>query len=226
MAPALKRPRSWTSAAAKASQANQLSRDAYAKLDPGAAVSLPLHRYSIDLRAIGQDLERLKVSHFNLECQEAFYLVWSREETLPPAEAGSPTANGGPLRTLWKQISGGEAQQPKTEISAAASSKTSNRYDSVDIDRIERAGKASRQPGSGITDGHSLSQLLRTLGTLIGQRSQRLLAISWQDVSIGVVVETPRGRRQLDLYRHDNVYDFWVKCYLRRAARAYSDVPT
>src|SRR5262249_24994729 len=54
---------------------------------------------------------------------------------------------------------------------------------------------------------------------------ERLLGISWQDFSISVVVETTQGQRQIDVFRPDNVYDLWVRMYLRRDNRALSDFP-
>jgi hypothetical protein len=54
---------------------------------------------------------------------------------------------------------------------------------------------------SGITDGHSLSQLLRTIGALVSQRGERLLGISWEELSVSIVVQIARGRRELDVFR-------------------------
>jgi hypothetical protein len=187
----------------------------------------PSGRYAVDLRAIGQELETLQLNTFNLECAGASYLVSVRKESDESADSGLSQEKEGPLRILWKRIAGGELKRPKPPRAAPLRSQTvTYRYDAADIERIDRAGKARREPGSGITDGHSLSQLMRTLGALLTQKDQKLLAISWQEVSISVVVETSPGQRQLDLYRHDNLYDFWVKGYLRRASRAYSDVPS
>ena len=93
-----------------------------------------------------------------------------------------------------------------------------------DIERMEYESK-SRRRKSTITDGHSLSQLLRTVGAVVGQRRERLLGISWQDFSISIVVETTQGQRQIDVFRPDNLYDLWVRMYLRRDNRALSDFP-
>jgi hypothetical protein len=211
-------------------QANSVSvkpRTAQQKADPLSAASLPPPCYATDLRAIGQHLETLQVRAFNLECVGASYVVYPRKEAAVALEAISSPAKQNPLRSFWNRISGGNLWRSNNKMPAAeSSSNTQQRYDPADITRIDCEGRARRQAGTGITDGHRLSQLLRTLGTLVSQRGQRLVAISWQDVSIGVVVETPDGQRGLDLYRHDNIYDFWVKCYLRRASRAYLDVPS
>jgi hypothetical protein len=213
--------------APRAAQKPKGPLSAETKTELGAASSS--HLYAVALRAIGQQLETLQHNKFNLECRDGAYLVWARKEIPETTETTSLPEKKLSLKKFWKRISGadfGLRQVAADRQSSLFSHRKPYRYDQADIDRIDRAGKAKRQPGIGITDGHSLSQLLRTLGTLISERGQTLLAISWQEISISVVVETPHGERQLDLYRHDNLYDFWVKCYLRRAGRAYSDIPT
>jgi hypothetical protein len=94
-----------------------------------------------------------------------------------------------------------------------------------ELDRIEREQRARRRRQSRNADGHSLSQLLRTLGDMLGQRSERLLGIAWQDLSIGVVLETPQGRKEIEVFRPDNLYDLWVRMYLKRDNRAFFDTP-
>jgi hypothetical protein len=90
---------------------------------------------------------------------------------------------------------------------------------------MERDRRQLRRDRRATTDGHSLSQLLRTIGEIIGQRGERLLGISWQEFSISMVVETPHGRKEIDVYRPDNLYDIWVRMYLKRENRAISDTP-
>jgi hypothetical protein len=99
------------------------------------------------------------------------------------------------------------------------------RYSVPDLDRIERERRAHRRHQSGTADGHSLPQLLRTVGDMIGQRGERLLGISWQELSVSTVVETAEGRKEIDVIRPDNLYDLWVRMFLRRDNRAFSDVP-
>jgi hypothetical protein len=66
---------------------------------------------------------------------------------------------------------------------------------------------------------------MRSVGDLIGQKGERLLGISWQELSVSTVVETAEGRKEIDVYRPDNLYDHWVKMFLRRDNRAISDIP-
>ena len=62
-------------------------------------------------------------------------------------------------------------------------------------------------------------------GDLVDQNSERLLGIAWQDLSVGVVIEKPQGRKEIDVFRPDNLYDLWVRMYLKRDNRASLDVP-
>jgi hypothetical protein len=182
--------------------------------------------YSRHLRAIGQDLENLHLSAFNLEYTGDSYLVWIRPND--QADNNNPRfrISKNRLQKLWRNKT-----PPRTlgqEESYASSSTRMGkrlRYSVQELDRIEREQRARRRQQSGTADGHSLSQLLRTVGDLIGQKGERLLGIAWQELSIGVVVETPQGRKEIDVYRPDNLYDLWVKMYLRRDNRALFDGP-
>jgi hypothetical protein len=181
--------------------------------------------YPRHLRVIGQDLETLRLETFNLECTGDSYLVWSRSSAAE--EASNPRSRLGKnrLQKLWKNKSQPRsgAQEERFTLPSSVPAKR-YRYCLPDIERMEHESR-SRRRKSGITDGHSLSQLLRTIGTLVGQRHERLLGISWQDFSINIVVETIQGQRKIDVFRPDNLYDLWVRMYLRRDNRALSDFP-
>ena len=180
--------------------------------------------YARHLRAIGQDLENLHLSTFNLECTGSAYLVWARSEE--QSESSNPLfrISRNRLQKLWRnkmppRILGQE--EPYKLPSAETGRRL--RYSVAELDRIEREQRARRRQQSGTADGHSLSQLLRTIGDLAGQKNERLLGVSWQELSVSMVVETPEGRKEIDVFRPDNLYDQWVRMYLRRDNRAFSD---
>ena len=182
--------------------------------------------YARHLRAIGQDLEILRFSQFNLEFTGDAYLVWIKASE--STERGQPLLRIGKnrLQKLWRnrvppRLIGHEETFPPS----SAQSGKRLRYSVQELDRIEREQRARRRRQSANADGHSLSQLLRTLGDLLGQRKDRLLGIAWQDLSIGVVIQTPEGRREIEIFRPDNLYDLWVGMYLRRDQRALFDTP-
>ncbi|MGH7794059.1 MAG: hypothetical protein ACREQ2_04030 [Candidatus Binatia bacterium] len=182
--------------------------------------------YARHLRAIGQELEALHFSHFNLELTADAYVVWVKASDRTETNNSPLRISKSRLQKLWHHrtpphIIGHE------ESYALSSSQTGKRlrYSVQELDRIEREQRARRQQQSGSADGHSLSQLLRTLGDLVGRKSERLLGITWQELSVGVVVETHQGRREIDVFRPDNLYDLWVRMYLKRNNRAFIDKP-
>jgi hypothetical protein len=168
----------------------------------------------------------LHFSHFNLEFTGDAYLVW--------VKSGDSAENSKPLlrisknrlQKLWRNRTpprsiGHEERYPISPLQTGRRL----RYSVQELDRIEKDQRARRRQESGNADGHSLSQLLRTLGDLVGQRSERLLGIAWQELSIGVVVETPQGKKEIEMFRPDNLYDLWVSMYLKRDNRALLDTP-
>lgn len=194
--------------------------------DSETAMSIPAADYARHLRAIGQDLENLRLTAFNIEHTGDAYLVWLRPQA--QSEASRPLLRIGKhrLKKLWRDRS---LPRPlgQEEFYPAGGSEIGRRlrYSVQELDRIEKEQRARRRKQSGMADGHALSQLLRTLGDLVNQRGERLLGIAWQEFSVGLVVETAQGRREIDVYRLDNLYDLWVRMYLRRNNRAISDVP-
>lgn len=182
--------------------------------------------YARHLRAIGQDLESRHYRHFNIEVTGDAYVVSVNPHD--PPEPGNPLRRigKGRLQRLWR-FKMPSRPGSREESGAAPDLQTGKRllYSIQDLDRIEREQRAQRQQQSGGADGHRLSQLLRTVGDLVGRNSERLLGIAWQELSVGVVVETPRGRKEIDVFRPDNLYDLWVKMYLRRGTRRLFDAP-
>ena len=184
--------------------------------------------YARHLRAIGQDLENLHLSTFNLEYVGDAYLVWVRSDEHGDANPTNPTfrINKNRLQKLWKNKTPPRPLGHEESYSQSPSQTGRRlRYSVLELDRIEREQRGRRRLPSGTADGHRLSQLLRTVGDLVSQRGERLLGIAWQDLSISVVVETAQGRKEIDVFRPDNLYDLWVRMYLKRENRAFLDTP-
>ncbi len=184
------------------------------------------NHYSRHLRAIGQDLAALHLSAFNLECTGNAYLIWVRTDSQSESNHPRFRISRSRLQKLWRNRSH-PGVFGREESYTLPSTQTGRRlrYSVPDLDRIEREQRGRRRHQSGTADGHSLPQLLRTVGDMIGQKGERLLGVSWQELSVSTVVETPEGRKEIDVIRPDNLYDLWVKMFLRRDNRALSDVP-
>ncbi|HSK31731.1 MAG TPA: hypothetical protein VLA17_17350 [Candidatus Limnocylindria bacterium] len=182
--------------------------------------------YARHLRVIGQDLENIQLDNFNLECAGDSYLVWVKSDE--SHDTGLPLLRVGKsrLQKLWRiKLLSRTMAREESYADAHARSAKRLRYSAEELERMEREQCARRRRQSGAADGHTLSQLLRTVGDLVSRRSERLLGISWQPLSISIVVETPQGRKEIDVFRPDNLYDLWVRMYLRRDQRASLDSP-
>lgn len=203
----------------------------YGRLGPATSIgmdaSIGPQDYARHLRLIGQDLQNIQLESFNLECAGDSYLVWVKSEE--SHDHGLPLLRVGKnrLQKLWRhnKLSSRTIAREESDALAQTPSAKRLRYSVEDLERIEREQRARRRRQSDAADGHTLSQLLRTVGDLVGRRSERLLGIAWQELSISIVVETPQGRKEIDVFRPDNLYDLWVRMYLRRDHRATSDSP-
>jgi hypothetical protein len=69
----------------------------------------------------------------------------------------------------------------------------------------------------GLSERSRLSQLLRTVGEQVYTSGQRMLAIAWRQRQISIVVQNAAGRCTMDVLRSDNLYDLWVRMYLKRS---------
>jgi hypothetical protein len=182
--------------------------------------------YARHLRAIGQDLENLHLSTFNLEYVGDSYLVWIRPDDQGETANSLSRISRNRLQKLWRNKTLGRplGHEEPYPVSPSRTGKRL-RYSVQELDRIEREQRARRRQQSGNADGHRLSQLLRTVGDLVRQRGERLLGIAWQELSVSIVVETPHGQKEIDVFRPDNLYDLWVRMYLKRDNRAFLDTP-
>ncbi|HXG52058.1 MAG TPA: hypothetical protein VNN77_11715 [candidate division Zixibacteria bacterium] len=187
------------------------SQPARPPFDPGA--------FSRHLRTVGQQLEELRLREFNLECTEKAYRIWAPAQAALPEPLSGWRRPGERLRKWWA------ARLRRREPPAPDHPAPRLHYSRAEIERLDALGRSRRTAAGKAADGHSLSQLLRTVGALVSERNQRLLAVSWRDLGVCVVVETAQGKREIDVFRPDNLYDLWVRMYLRRNQRALSDVP-
>lgn len=173
------------------------------------------------LRAIGQDLERQDIRAFDIERQDDNYLVWVRDAS---AFGGNSAASGLGEKELevaapeeWEGRV--EAEEDDDSIDLSASPAPQLRYTPDDVVDLDCTGKARRKNPNGMANGHSIPQLLRAVGGYVCQMKGRFQAVSWREQSVAVIYDTPLGRRELDVFRPDSIYDIWVSMYVRRSRR-------
>ena len=176
----------------------------------------PNYSDSQSLRVIGQDLEARLVKAFDVEKQNDNYIVWVKNEASPPEKPPYRKLARRLLEAILLKLQGEPAAQEEHSAAMAASWGNQFRYTPEDVNWLEQKGQARRRDPDGTPDGHTLSQLLRALGSYLSRRTFRLQAISWREECVSVVYETARGQRELDNFRLDSIYDLWVHAYLRR----------
>jgi hypothetical protein len=171
--------------------------------------------YTQSLRAIGQALELLKVESFDMEPEGEDFLVWGNA---PIPEQPSVEDR---LRLIWGALPRQKALEPGMNplTKPVTLTRLDLRYTPGDVDRLEREGQAKRMNSRAIADAGSLSQLLRTIGAYIGQKRARLLKISWNGTSIVLLYETSSRRLANEELTVSDLYDVWVRMYMKRADR-------
>ncbi|HVO91434.1 MAG TPA: hypothetical protein VMT22_01250, partial [Terriglobales bacterium] len=147
--------------------------------------SISPEQYPRHLRTIGQDLEHLHLESFNLECTREAYLVWVRSDsTIDPHKPLFRVGKSRLQKLLLSRLHGRTVAQEETFTDWHSQTGKRLRYSLTDLERLEREQQGRRRPHVRTTDGHSLSQLLRTIGDMVYRRGERLLGISWQELSI------------------------------------------
>ncbi|MCZ6625036.1 MAG: hypothetical protein O7B35_12525 [Deltaproteobacteria bacterium] len=179
--------------------------------------------YAQPLRTMGQDLEVLRVEAFEIESVGNDYIIRGRTEVPPLEESPSHAFKKSGLRAVWGRFRGRYSEQKEPTAHQPSSVGLELHYTPEDIERLEREGQARRRDPNRMPNAHSTSQLLRAVGAYVDHKGARLLAVSWRDQSVSIVYETAQGRRELDVFRLDSMYDFWVRMYLRRVDRTRSD---
>jgi len=167
--------------------------------------------YPRDLRAIGQELERRGFKTFNLKCSGDAYFVWSTET---PATAGLNDGRSSAHRS-GRPVNYDNPADPASK--ALFDRIVGFSFGVVQIERLEKKGKENRRNGIGFSEHGRLSHLLRTVGDQVYHRNDRLLAIAWREKQISVVTRNAAGRHMMDVLRSDNLYDLWVRMYLKRS---------
>jgi hypothetical protein len=134
------------------------------------------------LRIIGQALEAARVTIFELENYENYYVVWSDCMT----EAGE--------LILRNALNGNDGS---SQNNRQATANRSFCFHSTDITRLDaQLQKKRRNHFSSQTQASKLmSQLLRTLGDHLDRTEARTFHVSWTPGSASIDYQTPDGQR-------------------------------
>jgi hypothetical protein len=155
-----------------------------------------LTSYAQCLRVIGQQLDTVGITTFELEMNRDDYTVHlGHGDTKPKSEKGF-------FRNVAERL-GAQREAPQTIYFAAS-----------DLVWLDLQWKAKRGSGGGMPDPGKLSLNLRVLGDHLDRKSAVDFGISWgQDA-----VKVRYGNKQ-ESFTIGNLYDLGVHMYLRRSGR-------
>lgn len=175
---------------------------------PGESPLISRDHYARDFRVIGYDLEAKGVEDFELEREGPNYRVLGKTRMAHPSKNGFVQG----LQALWKNL-----QNLGSKPAAAEPSKLVYTPDSIGGLRKE-AQQKRRQVGA-MPATHSMSQVLRAVGTYLDLKEGRLLRVSKQGPWVTLQYEGEQGNRVTEEFTVSTLYDYCVRMYLKRRDR-------
>ena len=163
--------------------------------------------YEQILRAIGQGLEDVSIKDsFDLEVDGQNYVLRGSSTNLRSSKQ---------LRDVFLNIC--KIFNTRTPRGRVSSSKVLCLTFSKDaVDKLERAGQASRSDGRSLPKPHSLPQLMRTVGWYLDKKQGRLLRLSKHGDTVSVLYLGLLGNERLESFTQLMLYDIWVRLYKKR----------
>lgn len=174
--------------------------------------------YAQPLRTVGQALEALHVKDIEIESQGEDYFVRGKmeaqiEQSVPQGDRQSK------IGMIWRKLRALKAEQNGDSERAPSFVPLELRYTTEDIDQLERQGQARRHNPSGMPNSHSVSQILRTVGSYVENKRARFVGVSWKDHAVLIQYEKTDGQRNIEEITVSSLYDYCVHMYMQRAGR-------
>ncbi len=182
-------------------------------------VTVPKHLgekngFAVELRAVGQALEKFKFSGFKLARRNGVY-------TITGNGSADVAATFSLIQFIRDFVRNGEA---KSGRSGQSGNQIELSYARAEIEGLDAQERAKREDGNKMPDPYGISQILRGVGTFLDNRqAATVLGISYQDQWVTVLYKTHDGRVEHEKQDLEYFYDFWVKMYLRRGNRPAPD---
>jgi len=172
--------------------------------------------YAVLLRPIGQMLEALRIDSFALELYSAGFII--RDKTRNRAQL-TPRE-----RAFLAQLHMSHtASLDKKDALRLAAGVFEWHLTPGDIGRLEQEGRERRRTNKQAPDSHSISQILRVIGSMLDQKGGHMSYVSKEEQIVTVEYALPGGKKTTEEYSVPLLYDRWVRMYKKRTADHDSD---
>jgi len=185
-------------------------------LDSNTAPKTPANTTSYEhiLLSIGVGLEALGVQTFELKIDDNKYIVEGESETKKIETIDKPSASRNVAWNFWSHLKSQLA--PRMPPKKFPFVFLGMQFTPNDIERLERQGQALGSLWEDVPDFRRLPHILRTVGAYVDHKSGRLLRVSKHVQTVTLCYKDFSGREHGEEFTHANLYDFWVKVYLRK----------
>ncbi len=150
--------------------------------------------YDQDLRAIGQALEKRRITIFEIKNQPGRYVV-----------RGTPDKPTSVIASMRRWVRGGENDASGTI-----------HYSAKEIEEIERQGKKQRAKTGRLPDFYNLSNTLRTLGAYLNSKDAELLELHKRPLTVTLLYQNNHGHPHMEDRTIASFFNIFIEMHGRR----------
>lgn len=162
--------------------------------------------FAHQLRALGQALEKFCFAALDLKLSSENYLVTGQVAAVEKTKFSPLQFVRGLLRAF--------------PTSTCTGDQVTLSFSPDEIDCFALQGKAKRRDAGKMPGPHSISQILRGIGSYLdGREGTSLIAISLNQKRVSVRYQTATGKLEQAHHDLEYFYDYWMKMPLRRNDR-------
>ncbi len=165
--------------------------------------------YAALLRPIGQMLESLRIDSFAVKPDSDGFVI--RDKTRNRAQL-TPRERA----FLAELHLGHAASLDKEDALRLAAGVFEWHLTPTDIERLEIEGRELRRVDKRTPDSHSVSQILRVIGSMLDQKRGSMASVSKEDQMVTVEYALPDGKKATEEFAMPLLYDQWVRMYKKR----------
>lgn len=174
------------------------------------------YTYESLLRPLGQMLESLRIDCFSVKLDSEGFII--RDQTRNRAQL-TPREKA----FLAQLHISHTASLDKEDALRLAAGVFEWHLTPSDIGRLELQGRERRRTTEQAPDSHSVSQILRVVGSILDQKRGYLSCVSKDEQTVTIEYAIAGGKSATEEYSVPMLCDQWVRMYKRRTADHRTD---